>query len=178
MPLQLPFLSDTVGESDSLWLDKEPTLSDIVEGLRSLNMADYRQLVFCGYGEPTERLDILLQVADHVKANYSLPVRLNTNGLGNLINGRDIAPLLAGRIDVVSISLNAPDAETYLDIVRPVYGAAAFDAMLSFARDCVQYVPEVVLSTVSTTITAAQEAACAEICRSIGAKYRIRPFES
>ena len=133
--------------------------------------------MFCGFGEPTERLDLLLRVAQYVKEAYQKPVRLNTNGLGDVVNGRGIAPELAGLVDTVSISLNTPDGEAYLKLARPKFGAASYDALLAFARECVRYVPNVVLTTVATTLAPEQEARCAAICRDIGAAYRIRAWE-
>ena len=167
---------DRVGASDSLWLKREPDFDTVKAEFQSRNIEEYGEVVFCGFGEPTERLALLLEVSDFVKAEYHKPVRLNTNGLGDLINGRKIAPELQNRIDTVSISLNTPDREDYLKLVRPKFGPQSFDAMLSFASDCVKFVPRVVLTTVETTITREQEAECAEICRTLGAEYRIRAW--
>ena len=169
--------TDRVGRSDRLWLEKEPTVTEIEAEFALRDMTKYEEVVFCGFGEPTERIDALKEVAAFVKARYGLPIRVNTNGLGDLVNGRSIAPELAGLVDVVSISLNTPNRARYMENVRPRFGEASFDALLSFAKDCVRYVPKVVLSTVATTLSAAEEAECAEIARSIGATYRIRPFE-
>lgn len=169
--------TDRVGASDPLWLKEEPDLETVkAEFLKKGDISKYHGIVFCGFGEPTERLDLLLEVADFVKAAYQKPVRVNTNGLGDLINGRPIAPELQGRVDTVSISLNTPDKDAYLALVRPKFGEKSFDAMLAFASECVKYVPRVVLTTVETTLTREQEAACAEICRSLGAEYRIRAW--
>ncbi len=168
---------DKVGESDSLWLKEEPDFETVKAAFETRDMSKYDEVVFCGFGEPTERIDLLLQTAKYVKETYRKPVRLNTNGLGNLINERDIVPEMKGLIDTVSISLNTPDREDYLAIVRPRFGEKSFDAMLEFAAECVKTVPNVVLSTVDTTITKEQEEQCAGICRKIGAQYRIRPWE-
>ena len=168
---------DTVGESDSLWLKKEPDLETVKAEFEKRNMDEYDEVVFCGFGEPTERIDLLLETARFVKKNYHKPVRINTNGLGNLINGRDIIPEMEGLVDTVSISLNTPDKKAYLDLVRPKFGERSFDAMLAFAEECVRYIPNVVLTTVDTTITKEQEAECAKICEKIGARYRIRAWE-
>ncbi|MBO4472306.1 MAG: TIGR04100 family radical SAM protein [Clostridia bacterium] len=169
--------TDKVGRSDRLWLDKEPTVEEVKAEFALRNMDKYEEVVFCGFGEPTERLDALKEIAAFVKERYHKPIRINTNGLGDLVNGRRIAPELAGLIDVVSISLNTPSEERYMQEVRPKFGAGSYAALLSFAKDCTKYVPKVVLSTVATTLTADEEASCAEIARSIGAVYRIRPFE-
>ena len=169
--------TDHVGNSDSLWLDKEPTVEEVKRLFEARDLAKYEEVVFCGFGEPTERLDALLEIAAFVTERYHKPIRLNTNGLGDLVNGKNIAPLLAGKVDTVSISLNTPNEARYMENVRPAFGEGSFAAMLSFAKECVKYVPKVVLSTVATTLTAEEEARCAEIARSVGAFYRIRPFE-
>ena len=167
---------DKMGDSDSLWLEREPTVAEVIDGFSAHDMNSYDELVFCGFGEPTERIDAIVQIAKYVKSHFSLPTRLNTNGLGNLINGRDIVPELKDVLDTVSISLNTPDKEDYLAIVRPCFGEESFDAMLSFAAECAKVIPHVVMSTVDTTLTHEQEARCAEICASLGVKYRIREF--
>ena len=146
----------------------------IYDELKKWNVDKYDEIVFCGYGEPTEALDVLLRTADFIKSNYDVPVRINTNGLGNLINGRDITPLLKGRIDVVSISLNSSSPEIYEKTVRPVFREKAFLALLDFAKKAAAVVPSVILTTVSTTITPGDEDECRRLCRSLGVTYRIR----
>ena len=168
---------DRVGESDSLWLEREPTCEEIIADFENFQMKDYRELVFCGFGEPTERLDVILKVAEYAKKTYSSPTRINTNGLSDLIHGEKTAHLLQGLIDTVSISLNTPDAQRYHELVRSRFGDISFQAMLDFARDCTKYVPHVVMTTVSTTLTPEEEQQCAKICEEIGAAYRIRPWE-
>ncbi|SDF76336.1 TIGR04100 family radical SAM protein [Marvinbryantia formatexigens] len=168
---------DRVGESDSLWLEREPTCEEIIADFENFQMKDYRELVFCGFGEPTERLDVILKVAEYAKKTYSIPTRINTNGLSDLIHGEKTAHLLQGLIDTVSISLNTPDAQRYHELVRSRFGDISFQAMLDFARDCTKYVPHVVMTTVSTTLTPEEEQQCAKICEEIGAAYRIRPWE-
>lgn len=169
---------DSVYGSDSLWLDHEPDLKEICDSLDSWNMDDYSEIVFCGYGEPTERLDVLLETAKYIKSRYNIPIRINTNGLADLIWGRSTAPQLKGLIDVVSISLNATNKEDYLKTVRPKYGIDSYDAMLQFARDCTRYVPEVVMTIVDVVTTPEEQEQCKEIARSVGAKLRIRPYET
>ncbi|EET62087.1 radical SAM protein, TatD family-associated [Marvinbryantia formatexigens DSM 14469] len=166
-----------MGESDSLWLEREPTCEEIIADFENFQMKDYRELVFCGFGEPTERLDVILKVAEYAKKTYSIPTRINTNGLSDLIHGEKTAHLLQGLIDTVSISLNTPDAQRYHELVRSRFGDISFQAMLDFARDCTKYVPHVVMTTVSTTLTPEEEQQCAKICEEIGAAYRIRPWE-
>ena len=165
---------------DSLWLEHEPTAAEVIDAIKkeaqTPRFATYKEFVFCGYGEPTEALDVLLEVATFLKANYKLPVRINTNGLGDLINQKSIVPLLAGKIDALSISLNSSNPEIYEKTVRPKFGKAAFPAMLNFAEQAAKVIPKVVLSTVETTITKQDEQECARLCKKIGVTHRIRKF--
>ena len=167
-----------MGTSDSLWLEHEPSFEEVTEEFEKFDMDRYKEVVFCGFGEPTEALDVLLKTARFVKDHYQKPVRINTNGLGNLIHGRDITPSFEGLIDTLSISLNTPDPEKCLQIVRPKFGEASHDAMLEFAKSSKKYVPNVVLTTVSTTLTSEEEEQCRQICQNLGVTYRIRPFEN
>ena len=166
---------------DTLWLEREPSAAEVISALKKqdLSGATVKEVVFCGYGEPTEALNTLLQVADWLKANCKLPVRINTNGLGNLVNGKDITPLLAGRIDSISISLNSSNPEIYEKTVRPApaYRGKAFQAMIDFARSAAKVVPNVTMSTVDTTISHKDEENCRNLCSSLGVNYRIREYE-
>lgn len=168
---------ETVGESSTLWLEREPSVEEVEAEFQKFNLDEYDEIVFCGFGEPTERIDDLLQVAEFIKKTYGKKIRINTNGQGSLSNGQDIAPLMEGLIDTVSISLNTPNEERYHEIVRSRFGNKAFQAMLDFAEEVKQYVPNVILTTVRTTITEEEEEQCRRICEKLGVKYRIREFE-
>lgn len=168
---------DHVGESKSLWLEREPSAEEVIAEFAKFDMSRFNEVVFCGFGEPTEAFEVLKKVAAFVKETYHMPIRLNTNGLGNLVNGRDITLEMEGLIDTVSISLNTPNADRYHELVRSKFGDKSFDAMLDFARSSTKYVTNVVMTTVDTTITKEEEEECRRICDSIGAKYRIRPWE-
>ena len=168
---------DHMENSGSLWLREEPTLEQIIDDFNNFNMNNYEEVVFCGFGEPTERIDIILQVARFIKDKYNKKTRINTNGLGNLINERDITPELEGLIDTVSISLNTPNKERYYELTRSRFGIDSFDAMLDFAKRASKFVPDVVLTTVETTITKEEEKECQVICDKLGVRYRIRPWE-
>lgn len=167
---------DSVGKSDTLWLEHEPSFEEVMEAFKAFDMSKYEELVFCGFGEPTEAFDMLKRVAAEAKRRWSIPIRVNTNGQGSLINGRDIAPEFEGLVDTVSISLNTPNAEEYLKLTRSRFGEKAFPAMLEFAREVKKYVPHVVMSTVGTTITHEEERQCQAICDELGVTYRIRPW--
>ncbi len=165
--------------SDSLWLEREPTVEEVCADLDRWSLADYDEVVFCGYGEPTERLDDLLAVAAHIRATASIPIRINTNGLADLIAGEPVAQKLEGLIDTVSVSLNTPDAEEYLALVRPRFGAQSYDAMLRFTEDCTRYVPNVVMTVVGEPVTSLEaQAKCGAICDRLGVRLRVRPYES
>ena len=168
---------DKVGESDTLWLLREPTAEEVIEEFKKWDVDGFHEIVFCGFGEPTEAFDVLKKVAEFIKSKYNKPIRLNTNGVGSLINKRNIAPELKGLIDTVSISLNNPDPEEYAKLVRSKYGVKSFQEMIDFAKECKKYVPNVVMSTVDTTISHEEEKKCKEICDKIGAEYRIRSWE-
>lgn len=169
---------DEMNKSGSLWLEREPTVDEVIAEFDKFDMKKYTELVFCGFGEPTERLDDLLKVAAYVKKTYpNLPIRINTNGLSDLIYNKNTAPMFEGLIDTVSISLNTPNRERYYELTRSKFGINSFDAMLKFAENVKKYVKNVVLTTVSTTLTKDEEKQCAEICEKLGVTYRIRPFE-
>ncbi|MDY3773660.1 MAG: TIGR04100 family radical SAM protein [Eubacterium sp.] len=168
---------DEMEGSGSLWLDREPTVEEVEKEFDKFPPDTYKDIVFCGFGEPTERLDDLLEVAEFAKKKFGKKIRINTNGLGNLIHGKDITPLLKDKIDILSISLNTPNAEEYYKLTRNKFGIQSFQAMLDFAKEAKKYVPEVVMTTVETTITKEEEAQCQDICDSLGVSYRIRPFE-
>lgn len=168
---------DRIGESDSLWLEREPSAQEVIDEFKKWDLSGLSEIVFCGFGEPTCALPVLLEVAKWLKANTALPIRINTNGHGSMIAGRDISGDLAACIDTVSVSLNHPDAAQYQALVRSRFGEESFAGMLDFAKKCAQKGIHVVMTTVDTTITHEEEARCQAICDSIGARYRIRPWE-
>lgn len=169
---------DSMENSGSLWLDHEPSFEEVKIEFDKYDKNKYNEVVFCGFGEPTERIDTLIQVAEYVKKIWdNKPTRINTNGLGNLVNDKDITPMLEGVIDTVSISLNTPNKERYYELTRNKFGMESFDEMLKFAKDAKRFVSNVVLTTVETTLTKDEEEQCAKICEEIGVTYRIRPWE-
>ena len=164
---------------DSLWLEHEPTRQEAMDSFLSRDVCSYREIVFCGYGEPTYRLDDILWLVDQLKARFGdklPPVRIINNGNANLILGRDVCPELKGRIATVSISLNAITAQEYVALCHPVQGEAAYQAMLDFARESKQYVPHVILTIVDKDKTPEEIQTCKDIARDLGVKLRIRSF--
>lgn len=162
-----------VGDDD-LRLTREPNFEDIKEDLSLFPLKKYDEIVFCGFGEPMCALSVLSQVGPYLK-RLGLKTRVNTNGLGGLWNKRDDVPKLISKyIDSVSISLNASNRELYQEICRSIYGEKAFDAMVEFAKGCVENGIDTTLSVVDF-IGQEEVEACRVLAESIGAKYRVRP---
>ena len=163
--------------SDPLWLEHEPSYEEVCADLRQRDLSSYQEVVFCGFGEPTERMELLQQVAAYLKAHGVSCIRLNTNGLADLIYGKPMAHALQGYVDVVSVSLNAGTAAEYEAVPRPKFGAAAFPAMQQFAVACKQYVPKVMFSVVDVLPESELEAA-KELAAKLDIPLRIRKFDS
>lgn len=157
-------------EGNNLWLKKEGTKEEIVELIKQ--NTNFTDAVFCGYGESTYRVDDLVYIADFLHI-IGKRVRLDTNGLGSLINGYDIVPKLKGRVDIVSVSLNEADAESYDKVSRSVFGTKAFEAMLEFTRECIAAGIEAKM-TVVDVIPKEDIEKCRVICENLGAKFRVR----
>lgn len=165
--------------ADDLWLEHEPSRDEILaDVLARGELTQWRELVFCGFGEPFYRIEDAMWLVDELKARSAKlpPVRINTNGHGNLIHGRDVTPMLAGRVDVLSISLNGPTAERYCAVTRPRDGEAAWEAMLEFTRLAAAHVPDVRMTVVDKDITPAELDSCRTMAESLGAKLRVRAY--
>jgi len=131
--------SDGVHGSQSLWLDREPDIREIKAEFDRLDLGGLAGIVFCGFGEPMERASDIIELCRYFKSKWSLPIRINTNGLVRLIHpGFDMQDL--SEADSVSVSLNADDAEEYLRLTRSRFGLRSYGAMLDFARDAKKYV--------------------------------------
>ena len=165
--------------SGPLWLEREPTLEETIESLGQWDFTRFREVVFCGYGEPTERLDVLLAAAAHLKEqDPTLRIRVNTNGLSDLIHGKPTAPLFVGKVDCLSISLNTDDPAEYLSVCRPKFGAAAYPAMLKFTQEAAALLPSVVMTVVGEPVTSLEkQERCRAIATRLGARLRVRPYE-
>lgn len=167
-------LKDAVGDAETLWHKKDPTLEEVKAAMDSFDFTGYEELVFCGYGEPTCALDILLESAKYAKETYGMRIRLNTNGLGNLYHKRNIVPELAAVIDSVSISLNAPNAEKYDAVTRPQF-ENSFPAMLEFASLSQEAFAHTQLSIVDV-LPADEIAECQRIADERGIYLKIRKY--
>ena len=164
-----------MAETNSLWLQKEPTIEEVIAEFESIDISLYDEIIFCGFGEPTERLDAIIEISKYIKKrNSNMPTRINTNGLGDLINKKEIAPLLKDLIDTVS--LNAPTAEEFYEITKNKFGIESYEAMKKFAVSCKSYIPNVVF-TVVDCIGEDDIKASQKVCDDLGIKLRVRPFE-
>lgn len=157
-----------------LWLDKNPTADEIIDDLKKYDFSKYAEAVFCGFGEPMYALEVMLKVAEWLKAN-GVATRLNTNGQAGLINGRGAAARLKGKIDTVSISLNASDAEKYQKACHSIFGNEGYYDMLRFAVDCRRQDIRTVF-TVVDVIGAEEVEKCRKIAESLGVEYRVRRY--
>lgn len=167
-----------MAEESSLWLKEEPSLPEVKAALDSVPWEYIKEVVFCGFGEPTQRQEVLVSLLRYVKERHpDLPTRLNTNGLGELEYGREIASDYAGILDTVSISLNASNAERYLELTRAKYGPASFEGMLAFAEHCRSYVPHVVMTVVDKVEDGEEISRCRALCRERGLSLRVREYE-
>lgn len=166
-------------EGNNLWLkDGEPSVEEVLKLFAAYDLSVINEIVFCGFGEPLERLYDVCRVIDALKAEYpNLKVRLNTIGLANLIYEKDVTPELKGRFDTVSISLNAPEAQEFLDITRSRYGIQSYEAIKTFAVLAKQYVPNVVMTVVEKVMSEEKIEICRQICKELGVTLRVRPFE-
>ena len=167
-----------MAEESTLWLKQEPSVDEVKAELDKLPWDMAKEIVFCGFGEPTMRLDALLELMAYVRQKHlDMPIRLNTNGLADLIYGRSVAGDFEGLVDTISISLNASNAERYLELTRAKYGIGAFDAMLKFAVDCKAHIPNVVLTVVEKVEDQAEIDACRKLCQEKGLQLRVRIYE-
>lgn len=168
---------DAVGDAKEMWFDTEPTIEEIKKAIDDYDFSDVDKAVFCGYGEPTCALDNMIEAADYIRTvNPNIKLRVNTNGLSDLINVKPTAELICRHFDSVSVSLNEPDSEKYDKITRNPYNGKAFDAMLQFTKDCVAYCDDVRM-TVVDVISPEDIEKSRKVCESTGAKFRVRSYE-
>jgi len=162
---------DFTVKGHNLLLDGEPSFEEVMDAVGQPQGID--EVVFCGYGEPLIRLDLVKQLASELKRR-GYPIRINTDGQANIVHGRNILPELAGLVDSVSVSLNAPDAATYGRICNTPFGEAGFEAVCSFIRKAQGHIPQVVASAV--TVPGIDIEACRRLAEALGAEFRVREF--
>ncbi len=159
-------------QSYDLSLDHEPSVDEVMAAIG--DPGQYREMVFCGLGEPTKRLDVLLEVARRLKAQ-GCTIRVNTDGLANLVHGRDVTGEMAEVIDSLSISLNAQDEETYVRHTRPKL-AGAYPAMLDFAARARDAGMAVSLTAIEG-LEGVDIQACEKIASDLGVAFRRRVLD-
>jgi TatD family-associated radical SAM protein len=160
-----------MNENESLWLEREPTLDEIKEAFDARHdLHEIDEIVFCGFGEPLMRADDVIELTRYFK-KIKKQVRINTNGLVRLVNPNfDVSRL--SEADVVSISLNADDADEYDRVTRPRFGKASYDEVLRFASDMKKYAKGV-LSVVGV-LDGRRVENCRKIAEELGVGFRVR----
>jgi TatD DNase family protein len=158
-----------------LKLERAPSADEVWESALRAGIEGRSEVVFTGLGEPTRRLEVLLDLSRRLRAVGARRIRVDTDGLASLREGKNVPALLAAAgVDAVSVSLNAPDAETYARICPSRYGAAAYDAVKEFIREATKYIPDVTATVV--TVPGVDVEACRKITDSLGAKLRVREY--
>lgn len=167
---------EAVGDAKRLWFDSEPDFEEIKKAVDDYDFTKVDSAVFCGYGEPTNAYDNLVKTAKYLKEiNPNIKLRLNTNGLSDLINEKPTAKELASIFDCISVSLNETDSQKYDKITRNRFQGKAFDAMLKFTKECVGVCP-LVRMTVVDVIPKEDIEKSRKICESTGAQFKVRSF--
>jgi TatD family-associated radical SAM protein len=156
-----------------LWLDREPTVEEIIESIRVRDLSTFKELVFCGYGEPLMRAYDIFDVCKAIKKISDISIRVNTNGQANLFFKNDITQDMEGLIDICSISLNASSADKYNNLCNSDYKLEAFEGIIQFAKSAKKYVPKVVFSVVDVMEKEEIEE-CRQIALDCGVDFRIR----
>ena len=159
-----------------LRLTRAPSADEVWEQVEQLGLAGRPEVVFTGLGEPTRRLEVLLEITERLVRSGVGRVRLDTDGLANLREGRDVTPeLAAAGLGAVVVSLNAPDATTYARICPSRHGEAAWHAARGFIRDALPRIPEVHASFVGMPGLVMDD--CRKTAEGLGAQFRWRPYD-
>ncbi len=167
--------ADSVCDNDSLWLEHEPSFDEIKSAFDKFDKSGVEEAVFCGYGEPTVRVEMLLETAKLIRENTDMKIRLNTNGLVRLIHKDFDITRFKGLLDSVSVSLNAPTAVRYNEVTRPSFGEAAFDEMLKFSVDMKNLGIKTGF-TVVDIISDEEIAECEKLAEKLGIPLRVRHY--
>ena len=164
----------SLGSAENLWLNKDPDFSQIKATLDAFDFTDVKEIVFCGYGEPTCAYDNLIKACKYIKKKHKgVKIRINTNGLSDLINKKPTAKAICENADIISVSLNAPDAQTYNSLCNPKFGDESFDAVINFIKDCKKYCDDVRVSAVNV-LNDEEINKCKKLADELGVKLRIR----
>lgn len=155
-----------------LLLDREPSFEEVLAAIAAVEPAGFDEIVFCGFGESLLRLELVLRIAEELKRLYPYPIRINTDGQANLVHGRNIVPELVGLVDTISVSLNASDAETYMQLCDTPFGDDGFSGVCDFIRLAKQQIPNVIASVVD--YPGVDLDACRALALSLGVSFRVR----
>lgn len=155
-----------------LWLDKEPNADEIIQSLKRYDLYSFDEIIFCGFGEPTYKWNVIKQVAEYGHL-IGKSTRMNTNGQGILINGYDITKEIAKYIDKVNISLNNGNSKRYDEDCHSIYGEKAFFELQDFAKKCLEQGVDTTFSVVDC-ISAKEIEEARQIALLVGAKFRVR----
>ncbi len=155
-----------------LTMDHRPEAEEIIAAID--DPAKYEEVVFCGFGEPTLRLKVLLEVARHIKAR-SGRVRVNSDGLSNLVHKDDTLQALAECVDALSISMNAQNPEIYDRHCQPGL-PGSFEAMLSFLEEAPRHIPDVTATAIEG-LEGVDIDACKRLAEARGVKFRKRVLD-
>jgi len=166
-----PKFDELTVKGHELKLSHEPGMAEVMAAVDEAR--DFDEVVFCGYGEPLIRLDLVLQVAAQLKGR-GLKVRVNTDGQANLVHGRNILPELAGLVDALSVSLNAADPQTYARLCNTPFGEAGFRGVCEFLREATRFVPQVVASAVA--LPGLDLEPVRNLARELGVEFREREY--
>ena len=159
-----------------LRLARAPSADEVWRDALAAGLGGRAEVVFTGLGEPTRRFANLLELTRRLKASGVGRVRVDTDGLASLREGRDVVPeLVAAGLDAVSVSLNAPDAATYARVCPSRLGDRAFDASRAFIRAAVSGGLDVAASCVA--LPGLSEDACRAEAERLGARFRWRPYD-
>lgn len=168
---------DVCGQA--LWLDDENSTSkDVIEQFEKIyKETPSKEVIFCGYGEPMLKFEVLKEVAEYIKKTYpETKIRVNTNGHANFVYKRNLVPELKGLVDEFSVSLNAPTKEEYNELSQPKF-AEAYDEVKKFIKACSDAGVSVVASVVEGYKGRHLHLdACETIARDLGAKFRVREW--
>lgn len=163
--------SDFTVKGHQLCLEREPSVEEVMNAIG--DPSSYDEVVFCGYGEPLLRLELVKEVAAFLKQK-GIIVRVNTDGQANLVHNRNILPELAGLVDSISVSLNAPDATTYQDICRSEFGEQGYEALKAFLVEAKKQIPSVTATAV--TLPGIDIEACRKVAEQLQVEFRERVY--
>jgi TatD DNase family protein len=162
---------DFTVKGHQLCLEREPGIEEVMTAIG--DPSSYDEVVFCGYGEPLIRLDVVKAVAGYLKQK-NITVRINTDGQANLVHGRNILPELSGLVDSISVSLNAADAATYQQVCRSEFGEQGYAALKDFLVEAKKYIPSVIATAV--TLPGIDIEACRKVAEELQVEFRERVY--